>query len=139
MKEVVINNCYGGFSLSAEAIVEIAKAQGKQVFFYEHQNPFTPDKFCKITPPFISNSYYSLLVDLGDIANELPNDSSLWFNDRDIPRDDPDLIKVVKNLKAKANGSCANLKIIKIPNDVKWEIEEYDGMELVAESHRTWE
>ncbi len=139
MKEVVINNCYGGFGLSAEAIVEIAKAQGKQVFFYEQQKPFTPDKFCKITPPFISSFYYSLLVDLGDIANELPNDSSLWFNDEDIPRDDPDLIKVVKNLKAKANGSCANLKIIKIPNDVKWEIEEYDGIELVAESHRTWE
>ncbi len=145
MREIVINTCYGGFGLSAEAIVEIAKTQGKQVFFYQNVSPlnsyplFVPNKFVKITPPFTSAFHYSLLVDLGETTDKLPNDSSLWFNDRDIPRDDPDLIRVVKKLKEKANGPCACLKIIKIPDDIKWEIEEYDGMELVAESHRTWE
>ncbi len=26
-----------------------------------------------------------------------------------------------------------------IPDDVKWQIEEYDGLEWIAEKHRTWE
>ena len=33
---------------------------------------------------------------------------------------------------------CAELRVIKIPDDVKWYIDEYDGMEWVAEIHRTW-
>ena len=37
-----------------------------------------------------------------------------------------------------ANDDFAKLKIIKIPNNVKWQIEEYDGSEWVAEKHRTW-
>jgi hypothetical protein len=27
---------------------------------------------------------------------------------------------------------------VDIPDDVKWQIEEYDGNEWIAESHRTW-
>ena len=37
-----------------------------------------------------------------------------------------------------ANGNHANLKIVEIPGDVKWHVEEYDGNEWVAEDHRTW-
>ena len=32
----------------------------------------------------------------------------------------------------------AQLKIVEIPDDVKWIVEEYDGIELIAEVHRTW-
>lgn len=32
----------------------------------------------------------------------------------------------------------ADLKIVEIPPDVDWEINEYDGVEWVAETHRTW-
>jgi hypothetical protein len=60
------------------------------------------------------------------------------FYDRDIPRDDPYLIKVVQQLGMAANGRHANLKIVEIPGDVDWEIGEYDGAEWVAEKHRTW-
>ena len=60
------------------------------------------------------------------------------FYDRDIPRDDAALIQVVQELGDGANGYCADLKIVEIPNDVDWYIEEYDGTEWVAERHRTW-
>jgi hypothetical protein len=36
------------------------------------------------------------------------------------------------------NGGYSDLKVVEIPDDVEWYIEEYDGMEHVAESHRTW-
>jgi hypothetical protein len=60
------------------------------------------------------------------------------FYDRDIPRDDDALIQVVEEMGGMANGSFANLKIVEIPNDVNWYIEDYDGQEWVAERHRTW-
>ena len=60
-----------------------------------------------------------------------------WY-DRNIDRDDPYLVKIVNELGMGANGVHANLKIVEIPGDVDWEIEEYDGNEWVAEKHRTW-
>ena len=53
-------------------------------------------------------------------------------------RDDPDLINVVEKLGESANGDFANLEIVEIPDDVEWEIDEYDGMESVDEVHRSW-
>ena len=60
------------------------------------------------------------------------------FYDRDIERDDPYLIKVVKELGLSANGAHANLKIVEIPGDIEWLVQEYVGAEWVAEKHRTW-
>lgn len=60
------------------------------------------------------------------------------FIEREINRDDPYLIKIVKELGMSANGPHANLKIIEIPGNVEWIVEEYDGAEWVAEKHRTW-
>ncbi len=60
------------------------------------------------------------------------------LSDRDIPRDDPYLVKIVREMGMGANGAHANLKIVEVPGDVKWLIQEYDGVEWVAEEHRTW-
>jgi hypothetical protein len=93
MRELVINKCFGGFSLSDEACDKLSTLKRKPVG---------------------------------------PYDACEW------PRDDADLVKVVKDLGTKANGMCAKLKIVKIPDDVKWTIEDYDGLEHVAEEHRMW-
>jgi len=90
---IVINDCYGGFSLSDRAVAEYKKMAG-------------------ITDPN--------------------------FLHRDIPRDDPYLVTLVRDLGMSANGECANLKIVEIPGDVEWLVQEYDGAEWIAEKHRTW-
>ena len=54
-------------------------------------------------------------------------------------RSNPDLVMCVETLKEGSFGVYARLKVIEIPDDVKWHIEEYDGLEWVAEDHRTWE
>lgn len=56
----------------------------------------------------------------------------------EIKRDDPNLVKVVEELGAAANTQYSELKIVEIPLGVEWTICEYDGMEWVAEAHRTW-
>jgi hypothetical protein len=60
------------------------------------------------------------------------------FSMYEIPRDDADLVAVVEQLGKKADGDYARLKVVEIPADVKWQIEEYDGSEHIAEVHRTW-
>lgn len=60
-----------------------------------------------------------------------------WY-DREVPRDDPYLVKIVKEMGETANGAHASLKIVEIPGDVSWHIAEYDGNEWVAEDHRSW-
>jgi len=61
------------------------------------------------------------------------------FYDRSIARDDEHLIAVVELLGSAADSRYSELKIVDIPEDVDWYIEEYDGLEWVAEKHRTWE
>ena len=56
----------------------------------------------------------------------------------DIARNDPILVQVVETLGIEANGRFAKLHIVDIPDDVQWQIDEYDGMESVEEVHRSW-
>lgn len=60
------------------------------------------------------------------------------LKDYQIPRDHPVLIDIVEQLGDKASGRFSSLKILEIPDDVDWIIQEYDGAEWVAENHRTW-
>lgn len=61
-----------------------------------------------------------------------------YFSDYDIPRNDPALVRVVEELGKKACDRYSLLKVVEISDGVEWEISEYDGMEHVAEVHRTW-
>lgn len=56
--------------------------------------------------------------------------------DWDISRTDPRLIALFERYGAAKIAPCA--KIVEIPDDVQWTIEEYDGIEWVAEKHRVW-
>lgn len=53
-------------------------------------------------------------------------------------RNDPDLVAVVESLGAQAAGPYARLKIVEVPDNVIWFIQDYDGIERVAEVHRSW-
>jgi hypothetical protein len=57
---------------------------------------------------------------------------------REIERNDPVLVQVVEEMGDKANGRYAKLAVVEIPDDVDYTVEEYDGMEHIAEAHRTW-
>jgi hypothetical protein len=49
------------------------------------------------------------------------------------------LIAVIEEMGvAEASGKYAEITIVEVPDDVKWHIDEYDGIEHVAEDHRTW-
>ena len=48
------------------------------------------------------------------------------------------LVSVVEHLGNGADGNFSSLKVVQIPADVTWVIEDYDGKEWIAEQHRTW-
>jgi hypothetical protein len=59
-------------------------------------------------------------------------------NEDDIKRNNSILVEIVEQLGEAANGEFAELKVVEIPDDAEWTIQEYDGDEWVAEKHRTW-
>jgi hypothetical protein len=114
--KIVINACHGGFGLSDKAI--------------EYYGELKNLGLVKQEGKYFNVSGYDWYV--GEI-----NDDN-YFSDRSIPRDDPDLVRVVEELGTETNTRYSELKIVEIPDDVEWDIEEYDGAEWVAEKHRTW-
>ena len=113
--KIVINKCYGGFGLSEEAIFLYGKKKGINII---------KDK--KKSNKLVSHYY------IDDIKD------GNYFSDSNIKRNDPILVEVVNELGEKADGTYSELKIVEIPDDVEWIIEEYDGNEWVAEDHRRW-
>ena len=140
-KKVVINKCYGGFGLSLDASVEYLKRKGKDVYFYEVDYATGVSSKMKTTKARKQSAFNTTIVtkDLGDITNNIEMyENDAVFSYYDIERDDPDLVAVVEKLGKKANGFCAKLDVVEIPDDVEYNIEEYDGVEWIAEVHRTW-
>lgn len=160
MKKVVINSCYGGFSLSPLAVKKWAELKGKDCYFFVNERKRDGStnfyRYKRVSEDEAENAFMWIAFDVPnpndvlisqehwhDMSDEEKKSSSAVYEKhniyhRDIERDDPDLIKVVEELGDLADGSHAELKIVEIPDDVEYVIQEYDGNEWVAEQHRTW-
>jgi len=112
--KIVINGDYGGYGLSDQAVREYGKRKGLNLV--------------EEGPDAHGFTYF--------YVNEIGENT--YFSDREIERDDPVLVEIVERLGSEANGRYSDLKIVEIPDDVDWEVMEYDGMEHIAEKHRTW-
>lgn len=59
--------------------------------------------------------------------------------DQDDLRCAPELVQVVEELGTEAaSGDFSRLKVVEVPDDMRWYIDNYDGMESVEEKHRSW-
>jgi hypothetical protein len=114
-REIVINISHGGFGLSQDA--QIAYLERSQIAYtlVPRDDRHSTERY---GPIIMVNGNH-------------------WY-DHTIPRDDPVLVELVRELGSACYGEHARLKIIKIPANVAWQIEEYDGKEWVAEQHRIW-
>lgn len=137
--KVVINDCFGGFSLSERAIRLYADRKG--ITLYPEEGMLGLVTYWTVPaqerPKPLEGPRQSYSLEERAAWNKAYSESRLY--DRDIPRDDADLIAVVEALGKAANGRCASLKVVEIPDDVEWQINKCDGNELVAYKHRRWE
>jgi len=108
--KIVKNCCYGGFGLSNELKREYLERSGTS---YTEEDGFLKS------------------IDFFD-------EKGKYIDFDDIPRNDELLIQLVEEMGEKANGDFAELYIVEVPDDVNWEIEDYDGMETIREISRCW-
>lgn len=137
MTEIVVNRCFGGFGLSNAALKKLVMVDSKCVERYSIQKYYgireDPEKefrrdFVKdLGDGFLGHRFYNGTVAKDGIIYDFAGQ-----------RDDKDLVAVVMELGKAAWGDHAELKVVSVPDDVEWQIEEYDGREWVSEKHRTW-
>lgn len=111
-KEIVINSCYGGYGLSLLALKTYLEY--KNLTYEIKRDDKYDEEFI-----YLSGTNFS-------------------FTCENIKRDDPLLVKVVKELGDKSFGEYSNLKVIKIPSKLKYKIIDYDGYEAVTEQFRVF-
>lgn len=144
MPKIVINRCYGGFSISEAAVLAYAARKGLTLYPEVDNGAFHITSYWTIPETderraaYVGGGkpFYALTSEQRIANNKVYRDHTIGI--RDIPRDDPDLVAVVEELGDAADGSCASLQVVEIPDGVEWEIEEHDGMEHAVEAHRTW-
>jgi hypothetical protein len=106
MTKIVYNACYGGFSLSREAVLKAREISG---------NPDWGGACIK------GDVYHS--------GEPVPYD---YGHCDDISRTDSILVQVVEELgSGKASGDCARLAITEVQAGDYYRIDEYDGYESV--------
>lgn len=152
--EIVINKCYGGFGVSGEALFELIKRGSKNVRSYKAHEYFDSSweigikkvkrEQKKPKPDWLPEGW--VLNNWGNTLFDEENEKAYNFKEYCFeeenewkPRTDTVLIQLIKEKGSKwCSGSCAKLEIVEIPDDINWEISEYDGMETVREKSREW-
>ena len=131
--KIIINSCYGGYHLSDKAFEEYLNR--KEVKFHKWDDGYFT-VFSTVTKEEYEAAGAKGFHNMTD--QEKKEYNALYLSYRDVPRNDPILVDIVEKLGDEASGKYSKLKIVDIPDDVKWTIEEYDGNEWVAEVHRIW-
>lgn len=132
--KLVINDCWGGYSLSAKGTQMYYKLKGIECYFFKQVYGDT-DNFIEITLEEAQNTYHTIYSTKNPFEDKFID---TYLTSHPEYRTDPDLVRVVETLGLEANGPCAELKIIEIPDNIQWEIHDYDGIESVREKHRSW-
>ena len=66
-------------------------------------------------------------------------DLGIESDNYDAYRSDPRLIAAIEKIgEVESSRKLAHIKIVEIPDDVAWEISDYDGIETIHEAHRIW-
>lgn len=139
MPKVVINRKFGGFGLSDAAYLKLHEyGVPIQAHVPEERDPET--MLCLPQPANDGEVIFDRTLLNDDLEKSIMGLAGrywdCWTRDN---REHPLVVRVVEELGTDASGRFADLKVVEIPDGVQYTIEEYDGLEHIAEVHRTWE
>lgn len=106
-EKIVINACYGGFSLSTEAEREYLRRAGLE--WTEEENEYA----------ILSGPHIHIVG------------GEKYWSARDLDRADPILVAIVEEWGERANGRCAELEVRSLSKGTLYRIDEYDGYESI--------
>lgn len=133
--KVVINKGFHQFCLSLEAL----KKMFGNVYVYQHDwlldLYFRQDSLADRRSR--SNDFIYSTYDYGEETLRIDDKHKIYFRTMDRSLDK--LVSVVEEMGQKAGAYGTDLKVVEIPDDANWEIEEFDGQEVVREVGRVWE
>ena len=118
--KIIVNKCHGGFRLSDEALKWLID-----------------NKAWTVTSDEGKDVYHNFMILSNEDGNPLFGQYYATYSD-DTLRVHPDVIECVEALGEKANSRFSDLKIVEIPDDADWEIDEYDGYESVRKVSEVW-
>ena len=138
MRKILLNKCYGGFSVSRKAYELYAKKKGFDLFIYKLEIKTGNLFYIKTND---DNSLYTTYTnkDLGDVVKGyIADEDRVELNDT--MREDETLIEVVEELGAEANSKFSSLVIVKVPESVAkdYVIDNYDGIETLHKRVQIW-
>ena len=157
--KIILNKEYGGFSVSLMAYKLYAEKKGIELYAYYGDYSNYPSqgivvyrKIDWIVPSLLeyhnnnSRSLYYFTKNLGESiieseenkeeVNEIFVKYSFYLGKQN--RKDPILIEVVEELGNKANGSVSNLRVVEIPDELDYVIDDYDGYETLHQKVKIW-
>jgi hypothetical protein len=121
--KIAINKCYGGFDLSDKAHEKLIELG---VPLFESWDALEAKR---------KEGYKGLYI----VRTDVRFGSGYSSNLRDYEnRTNTLLIQTVEELEKEASGRFGKIRVVEIPDDVNWEIDDYDGIETIREHHRSW-
>lgn len=127
MPKIVINSTYGGFNISQEGFEWLIEKGVPVVGYFRDRDHGGDDDQPVIYDQTIGDEEQRAYHRTGYFER-------YWTTYYDKHRTDPLLVEFVEKHPDKAG----TLSVVDVPDDVEWQIMEYDGLEWVAEKHRTW-
>ncbi len=146
--KLVINRCYGGFGLSDAAYEKLAE-WGIPVRKYHEQERDPETKLYKEQPLNAGEVIFDRELtpvgenEFNDIYHKYKGTGAsskqrYWDTWTRGSRTHPLIIRLVEEMGDEASGFAAQLEVVEIPDGISWEIDEYGGIEHIAEKHRRW-
>lgn len=138
--KVVIATTHCGFTPSPVLVQKYLDRKGKECHVYELIDKtvaaWVPTDIYHHGLIFIFTKYYGPKVDLG-IVNDEDHFNPFWWEKQ--YRTDPDFIAAVESMtEQEIAAERSTYKVVEIPDDVQWQLESDEGIEWIAEKHRTW-
>lgn len=125
--KIIVNRCFGGYGLSTAVGEWLRDNKGWNILVFD-----------KWEEEMDLEAYDGWTHKDGMFCNFHVGDNKLGDNVVYGDRTNLELIECIEALGEAANSFGAKLEVVQVPDDVEWEIQEYDGIESIHEKHRSW-
>jgi hypothetical protein len=149
--KVVINASFGGFGISLEALRRLVEKKSSLIRSLTPKKYYGGESLQYINKDRWQENWNKEFVDYEDLGDGMMahpqafnifKEGMLYLLDDNIDekalRTHNDLIELIETMGQNASGFHAKLKIVEIPDNISWYIDNYDGLERISEAHKSW-